>query len=476
MPHEVSGRDEVRALLRRCRSEWVSGHGDAAWELLARARRLPGAASVPVELLAAEAGLSLLAERPDDARALASTAIDIGAQRRLGRDARIALADARVTLASLDVGDLAQAERASQALEALDAIAADPALREEVVAARAASNALLARLEQVRPALDSVEGQVQAWLAVSRALSLAGGHLGQISVQRQAVDLAMQLGAWQRGWDFVGRVLEAPQERNEQVPILAKAAMLAWHRQLLPQAREFGTAARDLSVGVDLPWVRVYAYLGGVLAAAAGAGSVPKALRAYTRCTTRAGHRTRPDRAWEAAQVALDAGLPVDEVDGFLEATVPDHGTARSRVLIADAAAEDPDERDVRTALTDRNSAVDRARVLLAHARSLRRHGLLGGATAAVRRALPLLREWPGLVLTDVESELALLIPVVEATPAQQRVLELLADGHTNAAIASRIGCSERTIAVHVAALLRSAGARTRTELAAMHLRRALVS
>lgn len=473
------GVAEVRSLLSGARPEWLAGHGQSAWELLRRARALPAASSAPIEVLATEAALHLLAEQPEEAEAAARAAIELASRRRrLGAAARLALADARVTLASLAAGD---EQRAEDSIAVLEEIAADPATAGTTTASRAVNNALLSRLDLLEPHLDTVDGQVRAWLAVGRARALTRDGRDPGTVQRQAVDLALRTGQWERGWDHAHQLLAAGQERNEHVSVLSKAAMLAWHREMLPETRDLGTAARETSVAVDLPWVRTYAYLGGVLAAAAGAGSMAGALRAYSRCTTRAGHESRSGRAWEAAQIALDAGHPPDDVQTFLDATLPDglrpdHIAARARVLLADASGTEPDEQDMQTALTESGSAADRARVLLVQARRLRRGGRTGAAVAAATRAQQLLRDWPGRVLSAVEHEIALLVPPVPATPAQRRVLDLLADGHSNAAIAIRLGCSKRTVAVHVAALLRVAGARSRTELAAKHLRRGLVS
>lgn len=407
----------------------------------------------------------------------AQAAVDLAARRTLAAAARVALADARVTLATLDADD---PEKATEALAVLEEIETDPTLTGTVAATRAVNNALLLRLEALQSELTTVDAQVQAWLAVGRARALMRGSADDGTVQRQAVDLALATAQWERGWDHAHQLLAGTTERNELVSVLTKAATLAWHRQMLTETRELGTEARDRSTAVDHPWVRVYGYLGGVLAAAAGAGSMASALRAYTRCTTRAGHESRRGRAWEAAQVALDARHPVEDVRAFLVATIPGgveslRAPVRARVLLAAAAGVDPDEDDLSEALTERSSAVDRARVLLAQARSLRRRGRVSEAVASATNSRTLLAGWPGWLLTAVEDEIAVLVPPVPSTPAQHRVLTLLADGDTNAGIAARLGCSERTVAVHVAAMLRATGARTRTELAAMHLRHTLV-
>ncbi len=52
-------------------------------------------------------------------------------------------------------------------------------------------------------------------------------------------------------------------------------------------------------------------------------------------------------------------------------------------------------------------------------------------------------------------------------TKRQREVLTLLASGDTNKSIATKLGCAEVTIELHVTALLRKSGAETRTELVA---------
>jgi DNA-binding NarL/FixJ family response regulator len=52
-------------------------------------------------------------------------------------------------------------------------------------------------------------------------------------------------------------------------------------------------------------------------------------------------------------------------------------------------------------------------------------------------------------------------------TARQQNVLENLAHGESNKAIAQRLRCAEVTVEAHVTALLRSSGARSRGQLIA---------
>jgi len=51
-------------------------------------------------------------------------------------------------------------------------------------------------------------------------------------------------------------------------------------------------------------------------------------------------------------------------------------------------------------------------------------------------------------------------------TPRQHQVLALLAEGQPNKVIANALGIAERTVKLHVTALLAALGARNRTHLA----------
>lgn len=387
------------------------------------------------------------------------------------------MADARVTLASLQ-------ESADPAV--LDAIARDPALEGTTTASRALSNALLAHLARREGQSGASGDQVDAWMRVSEARTLTRAWPEQGTILRQAVDLALRTGQWERGWSYAHEQLAEPSVgRNERVAVLAKGALLAWHRKMLPSARDLGEQARLSSVAVDHPWVRTYAYFGGVVAAAAGAGSVEHALSAYADCVTTAGHETRPHRAWAAAQVALDAGHPVRDLRKFLEKTVPgilgDGASAAPRdlralthVMFADAvSSQHPPDALHRLDMIALDAHVA-ARVRMAEARWYRRAERLTAATSALGEAASLLRDWPGRLSEQLAREYELSVPAVSASPAQERVMTLLAEGWSNAKIAEQLGLSERTVAVHVRALLHRNRARGRTELAARYLRHRL--
>ncbi|MGE0327145.1 MAG: helix-turn-helix transcriptional regulator [Polyangiaceae bacterium] len=52
-------------------------------------------------------------------------------------------------------------------------------------------------------------------------------------------------------------------------------------------------------------------------------------------------------------------------------------------------------------------------------------------------------------------------------TPRQGQVAVLVAEGHTNSSIGAILGCSERTVEVHVSSILARASASSRAELVA---------
>jgi DNA-binding NarL/FixJ family response regulator len=60
-------------------------------------------------------------------------------------------------------------------------------------------------------------------------------------------------------------------------------------------------------------------------------------------------------------------------------------------------------------------------------------------------------------------------------TPREREVLELVAEGMSNRAIAERLAISEHTVKFHVGSLLGKLSAATRAELVAVALRRGLI-
>jgi DNA-binding NarL/FixJ family response regulator len=75
------------------------------------------------------------------------------------------------------------------------------------------------------------------------------------------------------------------------------------------------------------------------------------------------------------------------------------------------------------------------------------------------------------VVLHDLERDArARLVSVTRRwglTPRQSAVLELVAQGESNRAVASRLGCSEKTVELHVSALLAKTRCGSRSQLVA---------
>ena len=61
-------------------------------------------------------------------------------------------------------------------------------------------------------------------------------------------------------------------------------------------------------------------------------------------------------------------------------------------------------------------------------------------------------------------------------TPREIQVLELLAEGMANKAIAARLGISDQTVKFHVAAIMGKLGASNRTEAVRRAVRRGVIS
>jgi DNA-binding NarL/FixJ family response regulator len=66
--------------------------------------------------------------------------------------------------------------------------------------------------------------------------------------------------------------------------------------------------------------------------------------------------------------------------------------------------------------------------------------------------------------------------PTESLTPRETQVLELLAEGLSNKAIAARLGISDQTVKFHVASIYGKLGASNRTEAVRRALRRGLLT
>ncbi|GAB3551932.1 hypothetical protein GCM10027404_21780 [Arthrobacter tumbae] len=445
-----------------------------------------------LEVIAASARLFLRAEEPSKALLASQAAIALADSiEPLSAFGRAAHLDSLVTYATEALNLAPTPETREAMLGTLDSVR-DKCLRSGAdlpgsgeIAGRAINNALIQRLKPLYTGVDfhSPETQVQAWIWVEQARSaiaeagLPGADLQPVN--RQAVDLARQLGAWERAWVSVTESLRVGYQRNERVTLLAKAARLAWERANLADAITFGQEARTASIAVGLPWVRLYAYQAGVIATAAGSGNIYAALTSYENCVDKRGHASRPDRAWETAQIALDAGADIDRLSDFLRKVsfhehASRHRSAFASVILADHSDSTAPRQDwdgIEFALL---SAPDRARFHLAAARAAIRNDRYSAAAIELRKGREYLRLWPGRIADSFTPLATRFLDAPPTTPAQQQVLDLLVEGLSNNAIAHQLKISPRTVAVHVQALLRNAGANSRTNLALSELRRRL--
>ncbi|MEJ7648211.1 MAG: LuxR C-terminal-related transcriptional regulator [Nakamurella sp.] len=476
--------DSVRELVSASRVAWLRSEGSDAWAALDRADALTVPGSVDeLRAMAGRARILASAERLSEALELSERCLSRAGTHCDNPDAAGPIADATVTAATcrglLHPSDPTIQERSLRELQAVAAsaksIRAGKDDELDVAVERAVSNALGIELARAEAGTGTRgESHSEAWTAVARARSVIEMTSGAGTVLRQAVDLSFATGDWERGWDYVHQAVDREGARNERVALLAKAALLAWERGLLIPAQELGERCVQSSVGADLPWVRLYAYLGGVVAAAAGGGNVKNALNSYRLSTTIAGHRSRPHRAWEAAQVALDAGTDTDQIRSFLRSVLPagmpswlDHLTS---AVLADADEHAPGPADLDAALELPLSPGGRARILIVRARDHRREDRKNSAVLDLHTARQLLHAWPGRITDTIERELAVIGTLTSPTPAQSRVLALMLEGWSNERIAAKLGCSPRTVAVHVSAMLAASGASSRTDLVAHEL------
>jgi DNA-binding NarL/FixJ family response regulator len=90
--------------------------------------------------------------------------------------------------------------------------------------------------------------------------------------------------------------------------------------------------------------------------------------------------------------------------------------------------------------------------------------------TMSAARALGL--EADAFLIADESPDQALVEPL---TPRERQVLELVADGLANKAIALRLGVSDETVKFHLGSVFGKLGASNRTDAVRLALRRGLV-
>jgi DNA-binding NarL/FixJ family response regulator len=116
------------------------------------------------------------------------------------------------------------------------------------------------------------------------------------------------------------------------------------------------------------------------------------------------------------------------------------------------------------------------AAVHTAAAHALLRLGRAGEARQHAERAVALLVHWPGWRLAEAETLLHSLRAGGDLTAREIEVLGCLAAGMSNQQVASSLGISIRTVAVHVSNLLRKTGAASRTEAALWAVRHRVIT
>ena len=97
-------------------------------------------------------------------------------------------------------------------------------------------------------------------------------------------------------------------------------------------------------------------------------------------------------------------------------------------------------------------------------------------ATLAEARASHIPADVVMLAAASATSEEGTAVGGEELTPRERQVLELLAEGLPNKAIATRLGISDQTVKFHVASIAAKLGATNRTDAVRLALRRGLLT
>lgn len=454
---------------------WVSGDRGGAWRLVDA--RLHAAASIVDRFVAhADAAvLAALAEEHERTLAERASVGELLPQLPQG-DPRVERAHLTLRATTFHEGDEPDLDDVIE--RCIAGAAGDPELAH--IGARAANNRLLGVLEPARqPAAGARQSPVDGWLAIADARAVADRLGHRMAIDRQAVDFAVHHGDWQRAMTWAREALDASIRPTERLALQAKAASLAWEAGDAADARTFGLEALASSAGVSVVWARLYGMVGGVVAAAAGAGSVAAALERYRRSVHPSEHATRRHRAMRVAVTAFDATGDRELVERFLRATIGDAHDQHERPLLT-AITEGASWRDDGSldALID-TTAAPAAVLARAHVMRARGRRNVGRATAAavdVLAARRLLAGWRGPALHEVDALLATEGIAPAVTPRQAEVRDLVVEGLADAEIAEALGIAVRTVAVHVHALLAAHGVPSRTALAVAVLRRRLLA
>ncbi|WP_344620351.1 LuxR C-terminal-related transcriptional regulator, partial [Dactylosporangium salmoneum] len=474
----VCAADEVADAHRMLAAvRWSLGDAAGHRRSLDRAAAAGGSAASCARQRVAEVERVLRAEGPRAALPLAEAAV--AAAERAG----VGVAGASVTLGTA-LALSGSHERGAALLRAARQIAGR---EHDPVAIGRAVHALVA---VSLPRL----GEVLGWRLYDEAMATIGRYGLEFcagSTTSLGVAHAVRVGDLARAEALVWSRLPIEGDPVERVRFIAHAGLLALERGDDPLAVRM--LARADAEGRDSGLVRV-------LRVAVAARGVHPADPAETlrECVGRCS----PGRLAEAARWALHGGVPA--------ATVEEHVAerpARLRLLLAVFAGRDAEAVALLPEVLDdgsqgRNVAEfppagqksdmswrgapdmshehdadgrpEDAAVHTAVAHALVRLGRAGEARRHAERAVALLAHWPGWRLAEAETLLHSLRAGGDLTARELEVLGCLAAGMTNQQVASSLGISIRTVAVHVSNLLRKTGAASRTEAALWAVRHRL--
>lgn len=170
----------------------------------------------------------------------------------------------------------------------------------------------------------------------------------------------------------------------------------------------------------------------------------------------------------------LSRSSPADELRAYTSVTAwlqhPQHGCAKTDVVMVDAHALDAGGPAVLASIAQRFPTAVRVVIVRSHGDWSERMLVHAGVAGVIHRALPAdafvtrLRELvqahggqEGSMNGDADRRQSI-------TPRQHEVLSLIALGEPNKRIADALSIAERTVKLHVTALLDNLGARNRTQ------------
>lgn len=390
-----------------------------------------------------------------------SDALAPGLRRRLDLELRISAAVLGRDEAALDQLVVASARHARR----------HPAARSTTL--RAANNRLMVQLDRLeRVGIGPGEpGHLDAGIAIGQARAIADVLGARGRIDRRSILAATMMGDAERARRWTQDALAGPMAASERVALESLGAHLAWERGDAAAAIALGDQARAHAQGRSAEWTRTHGALGGVVAALAGSGSLPAALRAYRRSASRRSHLGfAGTRALLVGVLALEAGADRDEVERMVAGCYGDRAgwDPRWRALLDTTAAPGTwqDGGPLDDWCDGIGPAWERATALRLRALARLRRGDASGAAADVATGLRLLAGWPGRRREALERLRDRLRSARAVTPAQAAVLALLVRGRTDREIADELGRSARTVESHVRALLRAYDVPNRVALA----------